>query len=161
MPLASLPEFRESIDRVVQVQPNTAGEHLPARTPAPCRHPIQDCSKFRLGAPNGIDYLKLKNELVKAIDSPIFESYYLNSTQDPASDQQNSFHTWLKSAPPKGPKIRFQLYRLKELHCTCSSCGNQFDRQVQSEIDPICLTGTLRPRCTAVTRRLLAKLRPS
>jgi uncharacterized LabA/DUF88 family protein len=90
---------------------------------------------FSKSRPAGIDYLKIKNELVKAVNGPIFESYYLNSTQDPASDQQNSFHTWLKSAPPKGPKIRVQLYRLKDLHCTCSSCGNQFDRQVQKGVD--------------------------
>ena len=85
--------------------------------------------------PNGIDYLKLKNELVKGNGGQIYEGYYLNSTQDPATDAQNAFHTWMKSAPPKGPKMRVQLYKLKDMHCTCPSCSHQFDRQVQKGVD--------------------------
>jgi len=85
--------------------------------------------------PNGIDYLKLKNELVKVNGGQIYEGYYLNSTQDPATDAQNAFHTWMKSAPPKGPKMRVQLYKLKDMHCTCPSCSHQFDRQVQKGVD--------------------------
>ncbi len=85
--------------------------------------------------PNGIDYLKLKNELVKANGGPIYEGYYLNSTPDPATDAQNAFHTWIKSASPKGPKMRVQLYKLKDMRNKCPSCGNQFDRQVQKGVD--------------------------
>lgn len=85
--------------------------------------------------PNGIDYLKLKNELVKGNGGQIYEGYYLNSTQDPATDAQNAFHTWIKSAPPKGPKMRVQLYKLKDMRCTCPSCSHQFDRQVQKGVD--------------------------
>ncbi len=69
--------------------------------------------------PNGIDYLKLKNELVKGNGGQIYEGYYLNSTQDPATDAQNAFHTWMERARPKGPKMRVQLYKLKDMHCTC------------------------------------------
>jgi uncharacterized LabA/DUF88 family protein len=65
----------------------------------------------------------------------IYESYYLNSTRDPATDQQNAFHTWLKSAPPRGPKIRVQLYRLKSFHQRCPACEHQFDREVQKGVD--------------------------
>jgi uncharacterized LabA/DUF88 family protein len=90
---------------------------------------------FGKNRPNGIDYLKLKEELVKANGGPIFESYYLNSTPDPATDQQNGFHTWIKSAPPKGPKIRVQLYKLKDMRNTCPSCKMQFDRPVQKGVD--------------------------
>lgn len=85
--------------------------------------------------PNGIDYLKLKNELESINGSPIYEAYYLNSTPDPATDAQNGFHTWIKSAPPKGPKMRVQLYKLKDMHNKCPSCGGQFDRQVQKGVD--------------------------
>ena len=85
--------------------------------------------------PNGIDYLKLKTELEKANGGSIYESYYLNSTQDPATDAQNAFHAWLKSAPPKGPKMRVQLYKLKEMHIKCPNCANHFDRQVQKGVD--------------------------
>ena len=90
---------------------------------------------FGKSRPSGIDYLKLKNELEKANGGPIYESYYLNSTQDPATDAQNAFHTWIKSAPPKGPKMRVQLYKLKDMHNKCPSCQHQFDRQVQKGVD--------------------------
>lgn len=84
---------------------------------------------------NGIDYLKLKAELTRANDAPIFEGYYLNSTPDPATDAQNAFHAWIKTAPPKGPKMRVQLYTLKDLHCKCPNCEQGFDRKVQKGVD--------------------------
>lgn len=90
---------------------------------------------FGKGRPGGIDYLKLKNELEKANGQPIYESYYLNSTPDPATDAQNAFHAWVKSAPPRGPKMRVQLYRLKEMRSKCPSCSETFDRQVQKGVD--------------------------
>jgi uncharacterized LabA/DUF88 family protein len=90
---------------------------------------------FNYGKAHPFDYLKLKNELVRVNGGPIYESYFLNSTPDPATDAQNAFHTWLKSAPPRGPKIRVQLYRLKDFHVTCPSCNQQFDRQVQKGVD--------------------------
>ena len=84
---------------------------------------------------NGVDYLKLKNELERISNTKIHESYYLNSTQDPNNDAQNAFHTWIKSAPPKGPKMRVQLYRLKNVHQRCPNCKSEFDRQVQKGVD--------------------------
>jgi NYN domain len=74
---------------------------------------------FNVGKARQFDYLKLKNELVRLNGGPIYESYYLNSTRDPATDQQSAFHTWVKSAPPRGQKIRVELYKLKDLHCQC------------------------------------------
>ncbi len=90
---------------------------------------------FGKGRPAGVDYLKLKKELETANGEPIYEAYYLNSTQDPATDAQNAFHTWLKCAAPRGPKMRVQLYRLKDMHAKCSSCGHEFERQVQKGVD--------------------------
>jgi len=90
---------------------------------------------FNYGKTYPFDYLKLKNEIERLNGEPIYESYYLNSTQDPATDAQNAFHTWIKTAPPKGPKFRVQLYKLKNMHLTCPSCGSQFDRQVQKGVD--------------------------
>jgi len=90
---------------------------------------------FGKSRPNGFDYLKLKNELVKANGGPICESYYLNSTSDPTAEAQNAFHTWLKSAAPRGPQMRVQLYRLKDMHLKCPSCNTPFDRQVQKGVD--------------------------
>jgi uncharacterized LabA/DUF88 family protein len=90
---------------------------------------------FNHGKGRPFDYLKLKNEIVRLNGGPIYESYYLNSTQDPATDGQNAFHTWIKTAAPKGPKFRVQLYKLKNMHMTCPECGHQFDRQVQKGVD--------------------------
>ena len=90
---------------------------------------------FNYGKGHPFDYLKLKNEVVRLNGGPIYESYYLNSTQDPATDAQNAFHTWIKTAAPKGPKFRVQLYKLKNMHMTCPSCSHQFDRQVQKGVD--------------------------
>jgi uncharacterized LabA/DUF88 family protein len=33
------------------------------------------------------------------------------------------------------PKMRVQLYKLKDMHNKCPSCGHQFDRQVQKGVD--------------------------
>jgi uncharacterized LabA/DUF88 family protein len=85
--------------------------------------------------PGGFDYLKLKNELVRANGGPIYESYYLNAAADPTAESQSAFHTWIKSAAPKGPQMRVQLYKLKDLHSRCPSCGTQFDRHVQKGVD--------------------------
>ncbi|MFZ4285151.1 NYN domain-containing protein [Variovorax sp. HJSM1_2] len=85
--------------------------------------------------PGGFDYLKLKNELIRANGGPIYESYYLNAAADPTAESQSAFHTWIKSAAPKGPQMRVQLYKLKDLHSRCPSCGTQFDRHVQKGVD--------------------------
>jgi hypothetical protein len=90
---------------------------------------------FNYAKSHQFDYLRLKQELTKANGYPIYEGYYLNSTPDPATDAQNAFHSWIKSAPPKGPKLRVQLYRLKDMHNTCPNCSTHFDRQVQKGVD--------------------------
>jgi uncharacterized LabA/DUF88 family protein len=90
---------------------------------------------YNVGRAQPFDYLKLKSELVRLNGAPIYETYYLNSSRDPATEQQNAFHTWLKSAPPRGPKVRVQLYELKDMHCHCPKCGNQFPREVQKGVD--------------------------
>ena len=90
---------------------------------------------FNYGKTHPFDYLKLKNEIVKQNGGPIYESYFLNASADPSGDAQNGFHTWLKSAVPKGPTFRVQLYRLKDTRHSCPNCGQQFDRQVQKGVD--------------------------
>jgi uncharacterized LabA/DUF88 family protein len=90
---------------------------------------------FNYGKTRPFDYLKLKEELVRIGGHSIYESYYLNSTRDPGADQQSAFHTWLKSAPPRGPKIRVKLYGLKNVHVRCPACEHSFDREVQKGVD--------------------------
>ena len=89
---------------------------------------------FNFGKSRPFDYLKLKNQIELANGGPLYESYYLNSSQDPSSDAQ-AFHTWLKTAPPKGPKFRVQLYKLKTMHMRCPDCNTSFERQVQKGVD--------------------------
>jgi uncharacterized LabA/DUF88 family protein len=85
-------------------------------------------------APGRFDYLRLRQEVEKALGR-VDEAYYLNSIQE-ETQQLLSFHTWLKSAPPKGPKIRVQLYRTKDLDFTCPcGCGVRSQRTVQKGVD--------------------------
>ncbi len=44
-----------------------------------------------------------------------------------ASDQQDAFHSWLRSAPPNGPGIITRLYQLKRVgadRAYCEDCGS-------------------------------------
>lgn len=96
---------------------------------------IDGAYMFNHGRSHPFDYLKLKEELIRLNEGSIDEAYYLNSTRDPSTEAQNSFYSWLKSAPPRGPKIRVQLYRLKDLHIVCPKCGAEFNREVQKGVD--------------------------
>lgn len=90
---------------------------------------------FSHGRTRPFDYMLLKHELERLNGGPLHESHYLNSTRDPAADARNAFHTWLKSAAPRGPKIRVRLYGLKDVRVSCSHCGLPFDREVQKGVD--------------------------
>ena len=90
---------------------------------------------FNYGRNRPFDYLKLKAEITRANGGPLHECYYLNSTPDAATESQNAFHSWLKSAPPRGPKLRVQLYTIKDLNTTCPNCSHQFHRSVQKGVD--------------------------
>jgi nijmegen breakage syndrome protein 1 len=96
---------------------------------------IVDAAYLMKAAPDSFDYLRLKNVLEREAGESFVESYYLNSTPSPLTDQQNAFHTWLKTAPPRGPKMRVKLYKLKTLHNKCPKCGHGFDRDVQKGVD--------------------------
>ena len=96
---------------------------------------IVDGAYMMRGAPGRFDYVKLKNELEEINGAPFAESFYLNSTSNPATDAQDSFNTWIKMAPPKGPKMRVQLYKLKDMHCECPACHTRFERPVQKGVD--------------------------
>ena len=79
------------------------------------------------------DYLKLRDKLEE--DGKIFQVYYVNSTPNPPTDQQDAFHTWLKSAPPRGPRFQLRLFKLKSLRIDCPNCGTSIDRKVQKGVD--------------------------
>ena len=90
---------------------------------------------FSYGRNKPFDYLKLKAEIERENGGPLYESYYLNSVPAMGTAGQDNFHAWLKSAPPRGPKMRVQLYSLKDLHTTCPSCGQGHVRSVQKGVD--------------------------
>ena len=70
------------------------------------------------------DYLKLRQRLEQ--DGDFWRAYYLNSTPHPPTDAQDAFHTWLRSAGPRGPKLITKLYELKKVRADrafCDQCG--------------------------------------
>jgi uncharacterized LabA/DUF88 family protein len=86
-----------------------------------------------LGYNYNFDYLKLRNKLEK--DGRINRVYYLNSTQNPPTDAQNAFHSWLKTARPDGPQFIVKLYNLKDEEYKCPYCQHAFTGQVQKGVD--------------------------
>jgi uncharacterized LabA/DUF88 family protein len=93
-------------------------------------------------------YPKLRQRLEQ--DGALWRAYYLNSTPNPPSDQQDGFHIWLRSAPPRGPKIVTKLYKLRNIRADtpyCETCqtkvtvacpsgpGHKLHKQQQKGVD--------------------------
>jgi uncharacterized LabA/DUF88 family protein len=98
---------------------------------------IVDGAYLMRGAkPHGhFDYVKLKALLERRVGTPFSESYYLNSMYDAGNEALNAFHSFMKSAPPKGPKFRVQLYDIKQMDVQCPQCGCLHKRDVQKGVD--------------------------
>lgn len=73
------------------------------------------------------DYWKLRQKLEQ--DGSFWRAYYLNSTPHPPTDAQDAFHGWLRSAPPRGPKLVTKLYELKKVRADRAFC-EQCDEKV-------------------------------
>lgn len=86
-----------------------------------------------VGPNYNFDYLKLRNRLEK--EGHIHRVYYLNSTQNPPTDAQNAFNTWLKTARPDGPQFIVKLYKLKEDEYRCPHCLSVQSEQIQKGVD--------------------------
>jgi uncharacterized LabA/DUF88 family protein len=94
-----------------------------------------------------LDYIKLREHLEK--DGPIWRAYYLNSIVHPTSPELDSFHRWLQSAPPIGPKIIVKNYSIKRFpidfaYCDkcgknhevkCPACGERLHKEQQKGVD--------------------------
>ena len=81
------------------------------------------------------DYLKLRQHL--ETNGELWRAYYLNSTPNPPTDAQDSFHSWLRSGPPRGPKLITQLYGLKTLSADrayCQECGAKVGVRCATEV---------------------------
>lgn len=92
----------------------------------------------------GVDYKKLKDRLLSEFNFADMDSWYFNSTPDPATDAQNAYHRWLKTAEPNGPNIRVKLYDLKKKEIHCAKCGTHFTQNVQKGVDVGIATTALR-----------------
>jgi hypothetical protein len=83
-------------------------------------------SQRRVADGYNFDYKKLRDKIEAT--HPIWRAYYLNSTPNPPLDAQNKFHSWLRSGPPRGPKIITQLHELKQVradYAYCEQCGQK------------------------------------
>jgi len=80
------------------------------------------------------DYLKLRRKLEES--GEIWRGYYLNSTPHPPTDAQDGFHTWLRSAPPRGPRLITKLYELKHIDADRAYC-----EQCHAKVDVQCPNG--------------------
>lgn len=96
---------------------------------------VIDGAYLMKAAPGHFDYLKLKAALEKRLGSALTESYYLNSGSKTVNGGQDSFHNWLKMAPPHGPRFHVELYGLKEQTIECPDCRKGFERTVQKGVD--------------------------
>jgi uncharacterized LabA/DUF88 family protein len=76
-------------------------------------------------------YKKLKDKIEQ--DGRIWRAYYLNSIPSPITEQQERFHSWLRTAPPDGPGIITKLYELKRMRLDRAYCLN-----CRSVIEPRC-----------------------
>lgn len=86
-----------------------------------------------VGINYSFDYAKLRSKLEEG--GSIFQAYYLNSTPNPPSDEQDAFHLWLKLAPPAGPKLQVKLYPLKSSRFKCQTCNSESSKYVQKGVD--------------------------
>jgi len=77
------------------------------------------------------DYRKLRDKIEQ--DGEVWRAYFLNSTANPPTDLQDSFHRWLRQAPPVGPKIITKLYQLKTIDIDRAYC-----EVCQREVAPAC-----------------------
>lgn len=92
------------------------------------RHSVE--SQFRF------NYKKLRDKLEEY--GHLWRAYYLNSTPNPPTDQQDSFHSWLRCGPPHGPKIITKLYSLKPQQfqdAYCEECRETVSIACPSGID--------------------------
>jgi nijmegen breakage syndrome protein 1 len=96
---------------------------------------IVDAAYLMKASPGRIDYLLLRNALEERLKRTFVEAYYVDSAPSPPTEQQESYYTWLKSAPPRGPKMRVRLHRLKGLQVECPGCHVRFERNVQQGVD--------------------------
>ena len=86
-----------------------------------------------VGPNYNFDYLKLRFRL--ELDGPIESAWYLNSTQNPPTDNQSGFHAWLQTPLPNGPELNVNLYKLKQRDFECPHCARKFSLQMQKGVD--------------------------
>lgn len=87
-----------------------------------------------VGAGYQFDYLRLLQKLEESRE--LWRAYYLNSIPHPPTNAQDAFHTWLRSAPPRGPQLITKLYELKQVRA-----DRAYSQQCQTKVDLACPNG--------------------
>lgn len=82
-----------------------------------------------------IDYLKLKKEIQKRVESEIADSVYFNSKSNIIHEEQSKFFNFLKAAEPNGPRFEVKLSNLKQNDLKCPNCNFEFHKSVQKGVD--------------------------
>lgn len=95
-----------------------------------------------IGETFGLDYRKLRDKVETHVKETV-TAYYFNSTKDPATEQTNKFHTWLKTRK-NGPGIIVELYSLKKTTVKCPNCDSTFTKLVQKGVDVGIATAALK-----------------
>ncbi len=95
---------------------------------------INDGAYLFKASPERFDYLNLKHELETGAGAMFTESYYFGAQSSPTA-AQDSFHKWLKCAPPIGPKMVLKLYSLKGVRMTCPNCEVEYEKHTQKGVD--------------------------
>ncbi|KAG9403567.1 hypothetical protein AC1031_006210 [Aphanomyces cochlioides] len=97
---------------------------------------IVDGSYANIGARNlpigRIDYMELRSDIEKLIDTPLKECWYFDHEQKASvyPDVKK-----LKLAPPLGPQFQVKTYSTKGYKCHCPRCDFQFHQKVQKGVD--------------------------
>lgn len=81
------------------------------------------------------DYVRLKEVLEEQLGEQVHESYYFSAVPFPPSEPMDAFHNWMKSAAPRGPRMRVKLHKLRDLFVECPECNYRFERQLQKGVD--------------------------
>lgn len=129
-------QFTELVG-IVAAKPS-AGDFAPATPTCLCNTKVNGVQEMRLwlidagymvnaqrsiSSDYNVDYLRLRRKLEES--GTIWRAYYLNSTPHPRTDVQDGFHSWLRSARPRGPQFITRLYALKDVRvhrAYCSDC---------------------------------------
>eukprot|EP00274_Cyanoptyche_gloeocystis_P002744 CAMPEP_0196658376 /NCGR_PEP_ID=MMETSP1086-20130531/29463_1 /TAXON_ID=77921 /ORGANISM="Cyanoptyche gloeocystis , Strain SAG4.97" /LENGTH=170 /DNA_ID=CAMNT_0041991927 /DNA_START=121 /DNA_END=629 /DNA_ORIENTATION=- len=83
-----------------------------------------------------INFVKLVETLqIELEGGSFYERWYFTSRPDGSPHALDGFFNYLRSAPPKGPHFRVEVYDLKNKAHSCPECSNYVSFRVQKGVD--------------------------